>query len=110
MKTQISEGEILHFTAPVGGVVSGTGLLVGELFVIPITSADAGVVVAGKLTGEFDHAKATGEAWTPGAGLYFDAANKRLTTTSAGNTKVGKATAAALAAATVGPFVIRQPA
>lgn len=113
MKTQISEGEVVNFTVPSGGCTSGVGLLIGALFLIPVTSNIAGDVAAGKITGEFDHAKegaGSGQAWAFGDDIYFDATNKRLTKTSSGNTKVGKVTAAAATTDTTGRFVIQQPA
>jgi len=46
--------------------------------------------------------KATGETWSVGQTLYWDAGNSNLTTTATSNTKAGHATAAALTAATTG--------
>lgn len=46
--------------------------------------------------------KATGEAWAINATLYWDAGNARFTTTSAGNTKCGKAASVQAAGDTTG--------
>ncbi|HCW49220.1 MAG TPA: hypothetical protein DGP25_04045 [Brevundimonas sp.] len=113
MKTKIQSGEVIDFTAPSGGTTSGVGVLFGTLFLIAATSNAAGDTVAGHAEGVFDHAAegaGSGQAWAVGDDVYFDAAAKRLTKTSAGNTKVGKAVAAKATAATVGRFRLQQPA
>lgn len=113
MKTKISSGEVIDFTAPAGGVTSGLGVLIGALFLIPVTSNVAGDTVAGHAAGVFDHAAegaASGQAWAAGDDLYWDATNKRLTKTVGSNVKVGKAVAAKVTTATFGRFRLQQPA
>lgn len=113
MKTQISTGDVIDFTAPSGGVTSGLGVLLGSLFLIPVTSNPAGDTVAGHAKGVFDHAAegaASGQAWAFGDDVYFDATNKRLTKTASGNTKVGHAVAAKASTATTGRFRLQQAA
>ena len=113
MKTKISSGEVIDFTAPSGGVTSGLGVLIGTLFLIPVTSNVAGDTVAGHASGVFDHAAegaGSGQAWAVGDDLYWDDTNKRLTKTATSNTKVGKAVAAKVTAATTGRFRLQQPA
>lgn len=113
MKTKISSGGVIDFTAPSGGTTSGLGVLIGKLFLIPVTSNVAGDTVAGHAEGVFDHAAegaGSGQAWAFGDDVFLDAANKRLTKTAAGNTKVGVAVAAKPSADTIGRFRLEQPA
>lgn len=113
MKTKISSGDVIDFTAPSGGVVSGVGVLLGKLFVIAVTTAAAGETVAGDAKGVFDHAAegaGSGQDLAVGDDVYWDATNKRLTKTATSNTKVGVAVAAKASTATTVRFLIRQPA
>ncbi|ADK99393.1 DUF2190 family protein [Brevundimonas subvibrioides] len=114
MKTKISSGEVIDFTAPAGGTVSGTGVLLGtDLFLIPVTSNVAGDTVSGHANGVFDHVAegaGSGQAFAVGDPVYWDATNKRITKTTTSNTKVGVAVAAKLTAATTVRFRIKQPA
>ena len=88
------KGYVVDFTAPAGGVNSGSPLFVGSLFVVPIANAAEAEVFAGKVMGVFEIAKATG-ALTEGQKLYWNSTNSNLTTTASGNTLVGVAVAAA---------------
>jgi predicted RecA/RadA family phage recombinase len=101
MKNFLSNGDNLPLAAPYD-VASGAGFLVGSLFAVASAAALSGAAVVGVTKGVFSLSKATGEAWTVGVKLYWDNTNKRLTTTSSGNTLVGVATAAALSADTTG--------
>lgn len=91
MKTFVQPGISVEFTAPSGGVVSGTGVLIGALLVIPQASAAVGERFNGITQGIVSHAKAASQAWTEGAKVYWDATNKVFTTTSSGNTLAGVA-------------------
>lgn len=74
---------------------------------IPLNSADAGASNEHVFQSEVsDVAKATGEAWAVGQLLYWDNTNKRITTTSAGNTLCGQALQPALAPDTVSPIFL----
>jgi len=101
MKNYVQPGDNLDLVAPYD-VASGAGFLVGSIFAVASAIALSGAAVVGVTEGVFTLAKATGEAWTVGAKLYWDNTNKRLTTTSSGNTLVGVATKAALSADTSG--------
>lgn len=101
MKNWVQDGNALELTAPYD-VASGAGMLVGSIFAIATAVAASGAAVIARTTGVFTLAKATGEAWTVGAKLYWDNTNKRLTTTSSGNTLVATATKAAQSADTSG--------
>lgn len=75
MASNLNEpGNVQEFTAPGGGVTSGTPVLIGSLVVVPLVSAAAGVRFNGALAGTWTLPKATGAAWTEGQVLYFDSA------------------------------------
>lgn len=101
MRNFIQPGDTVDVLAPYA-LASGAGALVGSIFGVAEGTAATGAAVRLKRTGVFTLAKATGEAWTVGAKLYWDNTNKRLTTTSAGNTLVGAAMAAAASGDTTG--------
>lgn len=95
MENYVQEGEVLEFTAPSGGVTSGTGVLIGSILVIPTVTAAQTVKFNGLACGVVTHAKTSAQAWTEGVKIYWDDALKVMTTTSGGNTLVGVAAAAA---------------
>lgn len=105
MKNLIQDGEVMPLTAPYA-VASGDGFLVGSLFAVAETAAGNGEAVQGRRRGVFTLAKATGEAWTVGAKVYWDNTNKRLTTTASGNTLVGVASAVQASGDTTGAAMI----
>ena len=95
MKTYAQEAAVVSFTAPSGGVVSGTAYLIGSLLVVATHSAAEAATFQGQVTGIVTHAKTSAQAWTEGAKIYWDNSGKVFTTTSGGNTLVGVAAAAA---------------
>lgn len=96
MKNYIQPGKVMTFTAPAGGVVSGVGVKIGQLFVVPAADAAAGAAFEGMVTGVFDLPKLNAQAWTEGQLIYWDAANTRCTSASAaGLLLIGCAAAAA---------------
>lgn len=101
MKNFVQNGDNLTLTAPVA-LASGAAALIGSIFGVASADAANGAPVVLVTRGVFTLPKATGEAWTEGVKLYWDNTNRRLTTTSAGNTLVAVATAAAASAATSG--------
>jgi predicted RecA/RadA family phage recombinase len=98
MKNYVQSGGTLTLTAPTGGVVGGQGYLIGAVFVVAVASAAEGKPFAGKTIGVFEMAKTAAQAVTEGALIYWDNTNRLVTTTSSGNTKIGAASQAALAA------------
>lgn len=95
MKNYIQPGDTLELTAPSGGVVSGTGYLIGALFVVAAVTAAEGATFAAKVTGVISLAKVSAQAWTEGAKVYWDNTAKNVTTTASGNTLIGVAAAVA---------------
>lgn len=92
MKTLVSSDEFFEAPAPTGGVVSGRGCLIGKLFGIAMTTQAAGELTSFRRRGNFDHTAegaGSGQAAIIGAVAYWDDTNKRITTTSSANTRVG---------------------
>lgn len=81
-------------TAPAGGVVSGQGVIIGELFVVATGDADAGDDFVGQVTGVIELDKAPSQAWAIGEAVYWDAANDRASTAPAVGPKIGVVTKA----------------
>jgi predicted RecA/RadA family phage recombinase len=83
-------------------LTSGAPFMVGSIFAVASNDAAIGAAVEGVTTGEYSLPKTTGEAWTQGIKLYWNATTKLLTTTASGNTQVAVATQGAASAATTG--------
>jgi len=88
MKNFVQPGEVVTVIAPYG-LASGAAVLVGSLFGVAACSAVLGAPVEIKRKGVFDITAVTVDTGTIGAKMYWDATNKRMTTSSAGNTLVG---------------------
>lgn len=65
----------------------------GSLFAVATTSAANGAELSGTVTGVFDLAKASGEAWNTGDPVYWDDTAHAVTTTATGNVLIGCAVA-----------------
>lgn len=91
MDNFISPGDSLTLIAPSGGVTAGTPKQIGQLLVVPTTSASATNPFVGKVTGVFSVTKVGSQAWTAGAIVYWDEANDRFTTVATGNLRAGVA-------------------
>lgn len=93
MKNFVQAGDIVSATAPYA-LTSGQGCLVGTaLFGVATNDAGNGAAVELKTTGVFDISALSTDTGNAGARLYWDNANRRLTTTSSGNSFVGVLTA-----------------
>jgi predicted RecA/RadA family phage recombinase len=86
---------VVEFTAPAGGVTAGTGVKIGDVFVVALTTAAAGAKFRGVRLGSVPHAKVSAQAWTEGQQINWDNTAKLMTTVTTGNYKVGVAAAAA---------------
>lgn len=93
MKNFVQPGGIVTVSAPYA-LTSGMAVLVGSLFGVAAADAANGAPVEIKLQGVFDITALTADAGGVGTKMYWDAVNKRLTITAAGNTLVGCLTAA----------------
>lgn len=90
MKTYLSKGKILEYTAPAGGVVSGNAYLIGGILVVATHAAVATALFRGIAIGAVDLAKAD-DGWSEGLKLYWDNTAKKVTKTAASNTLIGVA-------------------
>lgn len=86
---------VREFTAPTGGVTSGTPVLIGTWFVIPLVTAAATVRFNAALDGEWTLPKTSSETWVEGEAVYWDSANAKLSNDSSLGLAVGAAAAAA---------------
>jgi predicted RecA/RadA family phage recombinase len=91
MKNFVQNGEMMTYTAPGGGVVSGTAYLIGSLLVVATHDADATDPFTGLTRGVVSYTKPGSQAWTEGVKIYWDDSAKKMTTTSSANTLVGVA-------------------
>jgi hypothetical protein len=95
------EGSLIRVAAPYG-VTSNQGVQVGALFGVAETTAAISESLVIDTEGVWDLTKATGgtNAFAFGDRVFWDNTARVLTPVSAGNTEIGIAVAAALAAAT----------
>lgn len=104
MKTLLSSGATITLTSA-GAKKSGNIYFAGDLGGVAGHDAATNEPVVLHLIGEYgDQPKATGQAWTIGVKLYWDAANAVCTTADAAgaNKPIGHATLAAAAGDAVG--------
>lgn len=101
MKNYIQPGDVITLTAP-EALTSGRGVVVGTIFGVATNDAANGAQVEVATEGVYDLTKVAAQAWTQGAAVYWDNTAKNVTTTSAGNTKIGVAVQAQLAADVIG--------
>lgn len=94
MKTYQQPGVSLPLVAPYDRL-SGQGALVGALFGVAEVDVLSGATANFLIEGVVTLAKNSAEAWTLGALIYWDDTNKRCTTTSTSNTRIGCAAATA---------------
>lgn len=94
MKNFIQEGNRVSVPAP-ADVLSGAGVLVGSMFGVAVHDAVSGAQVLIQTNGVVSMPKVSAQAWTVGALVYWDNANKLVTTASSGNKLIGVAAEAA---------------
>lgn len=105
MKNYVQDGEVLTLAAP-ADVLSGAGLIVGDLFGAANADALSGASVATQMQGVVTLAKATSQAWAVGDRIYWDNSAKKATTVASGNRRIGTCTTAALSADTTGDVLL----
>jgi len=91
----IQPGQVLTLTAPAGGVTSGTGYLIGSMFVVALHDAAVGEAFEGQLTGVWSLPKTSAQAWTEGVAVYWDGSKATTADGSGSNTLIGHAATAA---------------
>lgn len=72
MQNFVKPGDIMTFTAPTGGVVSGTPYLIGGLLVVACSTVAQTLPFEGQVEGVFTLPKAASQAWTEGQKIYWD--------------------------------------
>ena len=111
MKNFVQPGVNLDLIAPSGGVVAGTGYLIGGLFVIAAITAAEGETFVGAREGVFELAAtthATDQAFAAGDPVYWDASTGKVTATATGNQRIGFATEAKVSTAAVANVLLVQ--
>lgn len=101
MKNFVQEGDTVTVPAPVGGALSGEGVLIGALFGVAVTSAEEGAPVEIVTEGVFELRKDAGEALAIGAKAYWDPTAKGVTSTATDHSWIGVVTEAAASSAAV---------
>lgn len=95
MQNYIQNGHVITVTTPAGGILSGEGLIVGNIFGIAAYSAAEGEPLELAITGVFKLPKATAAVLTVGAPVAWDNTAKNINVPGAGRFPVGVATEAA---------------
>jgi predicted RecA/RadA family phage recombinase len=91
VRNYIQPGETMTFTAPSGGVVSGSFYQIGQLLVCAAATIAEALSFEGLTRGVFSVTKPGSQAWTEGALIYWDDAAGNFTTVAEGNLLVGSA-------------------
>ena len=84
-QSQVQNGKMIDFAAPVGGAVSGVAFLVGGMLVVPQTSAAAGEMVACSTEGVHEVAKEATAIFAAGDVAYWDDSAEKLDETASGS-------------------------
>lgn len=95
MKTYIQNGHVVTVPTPTGGIASGEGLIVGNIFGIAAYSAAEGDPLELATTGVYKLPKATAAVIVVGARVAWDNTAKQVNTPGAGRFPIGIATEAA---------------
>ncbi len=95
MNNQTQDGNVVTLTAPSGGVVSGTGYLIGALFGVAVATAAEAASFAFAVEGVFTLPKTSAQAWTEGQKIYWDNGNARCDSDGTVGILIGVATAVA---------------
>jgi predicted RecA/RadA family phage recombinase len=95
-KNFVQPGKQVTFPAPVGGVVTGVGVLIGAMFGVALTTAAAGLDFVAAMTGVWDLDKVAAEAWLVGDKIFWNDTLKKCTNAAAAGLRfIGTATAVA---------------
>ena len=95
MKNHSQKGDIITVPAPAGGIASGEGALIGNIFGIAAYAAAEGEPVELATTGVYQLPKATAAVLTVGARVAWDNTAKNINVPDAGRFPVGVAREAA---------------
>ena len=95
MKTYIQNGHVITVSTPAGGITSGDGLIVGNIFGIAAYSAAEGDPLELATSGVYKLPKASAAVLAVGARVAWDNTAKQVNTPGAGRYPIGVATEAA---------------
>lgn len=95
MKTYIQNGHVVTVPTPTGGIASGEGLIVGNIFGIAAYSAAEGDPLELATTGVYKLPKASAAVLVVGTRVAWDNTAKQVNTPGAGRFPIGIATEAA---------------
>lgn len=103
MINKIQDGETMEYSNSGSAILSGDVVVIGERIGVAIVdiAATSGIGSV-DVSGVFELAKTTSQAWSQGAKLFWAAGTSKLTTTATANTPAGYAFEAAASAATTG--------
>lgn len=94
----VKEAATITLLAPSGGVVSGTGYVIGSIFGVALATVAAGLPCEFGIEGEWILPKPNSvTTFAQGAGVWFDTATGLCKATGAGFFQIGIATVAAAA-------------
>ena len=95
MQNYIQNGHAITVLAPAGGIASGEGAIIGNIFGIAAFTSAVGEPVELAITGVYQLPKATSAVLTVGARLAWDNTAKNINVPGTGRFPVGIATEAA---------------
>ncbi|MCZ7641884.1 MAG: DUF2190 family protein [Pseudorhodoplanes sp.] len=95
MKNFIQRGDVITVTAPTGGVISGQGVLVGNLFGVAATTVAEGESVEIATVGVYELPKLVSAVIAAGARVAWDDTAKQVVLPATGMVPIGIATLAA---------------
>jgi predicted RecA/RadA family phage recombinase len=95
MKNFIQRGDVITVAAPTGGVTSGQGVLVGNLFGVVAKTAAEGESVEIAMVGVYELPKLASAVIAAAARVAWDDTAKEVVLPSTGMVPIGVATAAA---------------
>lgn len=82
MKVYNAPGKVLKLTAPTGGVVSGTPVKIGRLFVVPTNTVAQTLKFSGLVEGVVDIPKVAAEPWSEGLLVWWNTNSALATSVS----------------------------
>ena len=92
MKNHIQKGDVITVPAPAGGIVSGEGAIIGNIFGIAAYAAAVGDPLELATVGIYQLPKATAAVLTVGARVAWDNTAKNINVPGTGRFPVGIAT------------------
>lgn len=95
MKNFVQNGHMITVPAPTGGIKSGAGIIVGNLFGVAAMTVAEGKDVEIATTGIFDLPKAPAAVFTLGQRVSWDATNNLVVAPATGMFPIGVVTQAA---------------